>query len=95
MSKTDNVEQTGKPFKQMKILLICTIGCTIIIGLPIIQMNKLLKWFAKLFQVNGLIMEWAMLLGVLFSFHLSLSSISRPLFSQLKMETIQFLIDLK
>ena len=40
MSKTDNVEQTGKLFKQMKILLIHTIGCTIIIGLPIVQMNK-------------------------------------------------------
>ena len=94
MSKTDNVEQTGKLFKQMKILLIHTIGCTIIIGLPIVQMNKLLKQFAKLFQACSLIMEWAMLLSIV-SFHLSLSSISRPLFSQLKMETIQFLIDLK
>ena len=40
MSKTYNVKWTGKPFKQIKILLICTIGC--IIGLPIIWMNKLL-----------------------------------------------------
>ena len=66
MSKTDNVEQTGKLFKQMKILLIHTIGCTIIIGLPIVQMNKLLKQFAKLFQACSLIMECAMLLSIVF-----------------------------
>ena len=66
MSKTDNVEQTGKLFKQMKMLLIHTIGCTIIIGLPIVQMNKLLKQFAKLFQACSLIMEWAMLLSIVF-----------------------------
>ena len=66
MSKTDNVERTGKPFTRMKILLIHTIGCTIIIGLPIVQMNKLLKQFAKLFQACSLIMEWAMLLSIVF-----------------------------
>ena len=64
MSKTDNVKQTGKPFKWMKILLICMIGC--MIGLPIRQMNKLLKWFAKPLWAHGLIMEWAMLLCIVF-----------------------------
>ena len=83
MSKTDNVAQ-----------LIHTIGCTIIIGLPIVQMNKLLKQFAKLFQACSLIMEWAMLLSIVFiSFAIVINF--KPLFSQLKMETIQFLIDLK
>ena len=64
MSKTDNVEWTGKPFEQMKMLLICMIGCTI--GLPIVQMTKLLKQFSKPFLAHGLIREWAMLLCIFF-----------------------------
>ena len=36
------------------------------IGLPIVRMNKLLKWFAKPFQAHGLIMERAMLLCIVF-----------------------------
>ena len=57
-------------------------------------MNKLLKQFAKLFQACSLIMEWAMLLSIVFiSFAIVINF--KPLFSQLKMETIQFLIDLK
>ena len=76
MSKTYNVEWTGKPFKQMKILLICTIGC--IIGLPIIWMNKLL---------TGTLGNVAVYCSHLI---LSLLSISRPLFSQSEMEIFNF-----
>ena len=60
MSKTDNVKQTGKPFKWMKILLIC------MIGLLIRQTYKLLKRFAKPLWAHGLIMEQAMLLCIVF-----------------------------
>ena len=48
MSKTDNVEQTGRLFERMKILSICTTGCAI--GSLIILMNKLLKWFVWPFK---------------------------------------------
>ena len=58
MSKMDNAKRTGKPFEWMKVLLIHTIG------LPIVQMNKLLKWFWKPFQAHGLIMERVMLLCI-------------------------------
>ena len=64
MSKTDNVKQTGKPFKWMKILLICMIGC--MIGLITRLMYKLLKRFAKPLWAHGLIMEQAMLLCIVF-----------------------------
>ena len=64
MSKTDNVKQTGKPFKWMKILLICMIGC--MIGLITRLMYKLLKRFAKPLSAHGLIMERAMLLCIVF-----------------------------
>ena len=86
MHKTDNVERTGKPFKRVKIiLLIRMIGCAI--GLPI---ERMLKWFSKPFRAHGLIMKQAMLLCIVFVvvLFLSLLSISRPLFSRSKMETI-------
>ena len=60
MSKMDNAKWTGKPFEWMKVLLIHTIG------LPIVQMNKLLKWFWKPFRAHGLIMERVMLLCIVF-----------------------------
>ena len=45
-------------------LLILTTGW--MIGLPIIQMNKLLSCFSKPFRVYGLFKEWAMLLCIVF-----------------------------
>ena len=60
MSKMDNAKRTGKPFEWMEILLIHTIG------LPIVQMNKLLKWFWKPFRAHGLIIERVMLLCIVF-----------------------------
>ena len=50
----------GKLFKWMKIL------STVQLVLLIVQMNKFLKWFVKLFRVYGLIMERAMLLRIVF-----------------------------
>ena len=64
MNKTDNVKQTGKPFKWIKILLIIMIGC--MIGLLTRLMYKLLKRFAKPLWAHGLIMEQAMLLCIVF-----------------------------
>ena len=71
----------GKLFKWMKIL------STVQLVLLIIQMNKFLKWFVKLFQVYGLIMERAMLLRIVFiSFVVVVNFM--PLFSQSKKEII-------
>ena len=62
MSK--NFERTGKQFERMKISLISLIGCAIRVA--IVRMNKLLKRFSKPIRAHGLIMEWAMLLCIVF-----------------------------
>ena len=91
-SKTDNVKWTGKPFEQMKMLLICMIGCTI--GLPIVQMTKLLKQFAKPFLAHGLIREWAMLLCIFFHFICCCSQFQGLYSHDQKWRLFQFVIEI-
>ena len=91
-SKTDNVKWTGKPFEQMKMLLICMIGCTIC--LPIVQMTKLLRQFAKPFLAHGLIREWAMLLCIFFHFICCCSQFQGLYSHDQKWRLFQFVIEI-